>query len=310
MSAERGLGGGDLLAKADPGSGARRRLDGALAVVSFAFAESLRRRVFAVVLALTVAFLGLYALGANFAFREVERLGIAGEELVDEWTLVGSTVFGLAIFATLFLGAVLAIFLTLGIVRGDAETGLLQPLVARPLGRGTMIAARYAGAAAAAAGYVAAVYLVALLITVSLGDWSPDHPILPGLALAGAVAVIAAISVLISVFLSATAQGVAVFMVFGAGLVAGLLGQIGEALSSRSLDRIAEVMTLALPFEALYQGALYLLTSQTSGLTGELVRLGPFGGAQEIGIASIAWAVAYTACVVALAVIAFSRRDL
>ena len=38
-------------------------------------------------------------------------------------------------FATLFLGAVLAVFLTLGAVRGDAERGLLQPLLVRPLGR-------------------------------------------------------------------------------------------------------------------------------------------------------------------------------
>ena len=46
-------------------------------------------------------------------------------------------------FATLFLGAVLAVFLTIGVVRGDAETGLLQPLVVRPLGRATMLVARW-----------------------------------------------------------------------------------------------------------------------------------------------------------------------
>ena len=52
-------------------------------------------------------------------------------------------------FATLFLGAVLAVFLTLGVVRGDAESGLLQPIVVRPIGRTTMLVARFAGAAAA-----------------------------------------------------------------------------------------------------------------------------------------------------------------
>jgi len=40
-------------------------------------------------------------------------------------------IFGLAMFATLFLGAVLAVFLTLGVVRGDAESGLLQLIVVR-----------------------------------------------------------------------------------------------------------------------------------------------------------------------------------
>jgi len=297
-------------APAVAGGGRTRALDGAIAIAGFALAESLRRRVFLVVLALTVAFLALYALGAGYAFDEVERLGLVGGDLVDERTVVGSTLFGLAIFGTLFLGAVLAIFLTIGLVRGDAETGLLQPLVVRPIGRGTMLLARYAGAAGAAAAYVIAVYAAALVITVALGDWSPDHAILPALALAGAVAIIAAISVLASVFLSSTAQGIAVFMVFGAGLVAGLLGQIGEALGSQTLDRIATWMTVALPFEALYQGALYLLTAETGGLTARLVALGPFGGAQEIGAGAALWALAYAAVVVALAVAAFARRDL
>ena len=51
-------------------------------------------------------------------------------------------------FATLFLGAVLAVFLTLGVVRGDAERGLLQPLVVRPVGRTTLLVARFLAAAA------------------------------------------------------------------------------------------------------------------------------------------------------------------
>ena len=81
------------------------------------------------------------------------------------------------------------------------------------------------------------------------GDWTPGHLVLPGVALVGAVAIVAALSVLMSVFLAATAQGIAVFMVFGAGLVAGLLGQIGEALSSSRLERISEVAAVALPFD-------------------------------------------------------------
>jgi Cu-processing system permease protein len=282
----------------------------AAAIVGFALAESLRRRVVAVVFALTVAFLALYALGANFAFDEVENLGLVGPELVDEQTLTGSTLLGLAMFGTLFLGSVLAVFLTIGVVRGDAESGLLQPLVVRPLGRATLLTARYVAAAATAAIYVLGVYGVALLITLAFGDWRPDHLILPGFALAMAVSIVAAISVLASVFMSSTAQGIAVFMTFGAGLVAGLLGQIGEALDSRSLERIAEIATLALPFEALYQGGLYLLTSDTIGLTGALVELGPFGGAHEASAGAVAWSGVFTAAVIAVSLAAFARRDL
>ena len=123
------------------------RLDAVVTVARFAFAESLRRRVFAVVAVLTVVFLALYGLGSHFAFEETEGFAATAADLADERAITGSTVFGLAMFATLFLGAVLATFLTIGVVRGDAETGLLQPLVVRPLGRGAMLVARYAGAA-------------------------------------------------------------------------------------------------------------------------------------------------------------------
>ena len=61
--------------------------------------------------------------------------------------LTGSTLLGLAMFTTLFLGCVLAVFLTLGAVRGDAERGLLQPLVVRPLGRTSLLGGRFAAAA-------------------------------------------------------------------------------------------------------------------------------------------------------------------
>lgn len=286
------------------------RLSAARTIIGYAFAESLRKRVFAVVIALTVAFLVLYALGAHFAFSEVEDLGLAGDALLDEQALTGGTIFGLAMFAVLFLGSVLAIFLTNGIVRGDAESGLLQPMVVRPLGRGTMLVARYLGAVAATTAYVLAVYAATVLATQITGGWTPGHIVLPGLALAAGVAIVAALSVLVSVFLAATAQGIAVFMLFGGGLVAGLLGQIGDALSSRSLVRISDVAEVLLPFEALYQAGLYLITTDASGFTRAIIELGPFGGADAAGPGLVLFSAVYTGVVISLAVAAFARRDL
>ena len=61
-------------------------------------------------------------------------------------------------FGTLFLGAVLAVFLTISVVRGDAERGLLQPLVVRPVGREALLAGRFLAAAGSASFYTAAVF--------------------------------------------------------------------------------------------------------------------------------------------------------
>ena len=69
-------------------------------------------------------------------------------------------------FVTLFLGVVLAVFLTLDAVRGDAERGLLQPLVVRPVGRTTLLAGRLLAASTVCASYVVIVFLLAVV----------DHP--------------------------------------------------------------------------------------------------------------------------------------
>src|SRR5688572_25070970 len=86
--------------------------------------EAVRRRVFMIVALLTVAYLVLYGLGVWQAFEEVEEsIGPGGFAGVEPEVVAGATLLGLNMFGTLFLGTILAVFLTLGAVRGDAERG-------------------------------------------------------------------------------------------------------------------------------------------------------------------------------------------
>jgi len=281
-----------------------------LTIAAYGLREALRRKVFAVVLLLTAGFLALFWLANHFLFENIANISPPVGSGIDARAFAGATIFGLAMFGTLFLGVVLAIFLTLGVVRGDTERGLLQPLIVRPVGRVTLLFARWLGAVAVCAPYVGAVYLGTMLITGLTGHWWPDHVIIPGVELAAGVAVVAALSLLGSVFLTSTANGIAVFMLFGAGLVAGLVGTIGHTLSSHQLERGAKIAAWLLPFEALYQDGLRELTSETTGLTGFLLDLGPFGGGYTGGTTLRLWAVAYLLIVGALAAIGFTRRDL
>jgi hypothetical protein len=73
---------------------------------------------------------------------------------------------------------------------------------------------------------------------------------------------------------------------------------------------ISRVASWLLPFEALYQAGLHALVSDTVGLTGVVLQLGPFGGAQGANATIAPWTLGYLAIVLALAALAFSRRDL
>ncbi len=277
-------------------------------VAGYALREALRRKVLIVVVVLTAAFLGLYGWGTAETFDAIEQT--TDTPLVREQTVAGATLLGLAMFVTLFLGTVLAVFLTLNAVRGDAERGLLQPLVVRPLGRTSFLLGRFVAAAAVCGAYVLFVYGVAVALTATLGDFTPDDVLGPGVALAAAVVIVVAVALLGSTVLSATANGIAVFMVFGAGLAAGLMGQIGEALNSSTLEDIASIAAWVLPFEAMYQQALFLLTDSTQNFERVIVQLGPFGGARDGGALLWPWAAAYLVMVAAATTWRFRRMDL
>jgi ABC-type transport system involved in multi-copper enzyme maturation permease subunit len=286
-------------------------MTGDVAVIAgYALRESLRRKVFLIVLLLSVAFLVLYGIGVWRAFSDTTGF-VAPDQLgLDPTVVTGATVLGLAMFATLFLGTVLAIFLTLGVVRGDAERGLLQPLVVRPVGRSTLLLSRFLAAAGVCAAYVALLFTIETLTVGLIGGWWPDHAVAAGAELAFAVVIVVAISLLGSIFLTATANGIAVFMVFGGGLIAGLLAQIGRAIGSDTLQSIGRWASYVLPFEALYRSALHLLTSGTTGFERFALELGPFGGSSGGGVGVVLWAAAYLVLVGAAGLAAFARRDL
>src|SRR5207244_907553 len=98
---------------------------------------------------------------------------------------------------------------------------------------------RFGAAAVVSAAYALVVYAGAVIATGIVGGWWPDHILAPGIGVAGGVVVIAALATAGSVLFTSTANGITVFMLYGAGLTAGLLGQIGDAIGSHKLEHIA-----------------------------------------------------------------------
>src|SRR4029078_11296452 len=113
-----------------------------------------------------------------------------------------------------------------------------------------------------------------------------------------------------SVFFAPIANGIGTLMVFGAGLIAGLLGEIGHAIHSQKLEHIARIAWWVFPFDALYEDALHRLTVDTTGFAQFVLELWPFGGLHRAGTPLLVWAAAFLVLVLGAAVAAFSLRDL
>ena len=276
-----------------------------LTIARLALQEALRRRVLLVVGVLTVLSGTLYVVGCISLKHHLDSTLIANGVIRP---IVPATLLGLASFATLFLGSVLAVFLTAGAVRGDVDRGLVQPLVVRPVGRTSYLAGRGLAAAVVSGGYVATISLLSTGVTRVLFSelppraWSAIPPLVAG------VCVVTVLTLLMSCVLSTVATGISVLMAYGAGLVAGLLGEIGRAFHATTVTRIADGVSYALPFEALYRDALARLSP--GGLVGQLVQLGPLGGARAGGTGLWVFVAAYVVMLGLVASWKFGRTDL
>jgi|GEM_PF-999669 len=276
-----------------------------------ALREARRRRVLRIVVGLTALCGGLYCWGAVEVFDHVDQEAVGVPVgLLDARAVAGSTMLGLAIFGALFLGVVLATFLSAAAVRGDAERGLLQPLLVRPLGRGQYLIGRFLAAAITSMLFVLATYAAAVVAIGLIGDWWPAEPLAIGLRLALAVATVAALALAGSTLMTATANGIFVLMIYGAGLVGGMMGSIGEAVGSQRLTDISDTASWVLPFQALYRDALLRLVGDMTGGTAAFVRLGPLGNSHDGGPTLLPWSLVFIVVVLVVATVRLRRLDL
>jgi Cu-processing system permease protein len=278
-----------------------------LVIARLALQEAVRRRVLAVVAVLTLASGALYVVGCVSLQHHLVQVSDFSQNGKLE-PIVPATLLGLAAFGTLFLGSVLAVFLTAGAVRGDVDRGLVQPLVVRPVGRGIYLAGRALAAITVSAGYVLFVSVLATITTrvvftnLPPRAWTVIPPLVAG------VCIVTMLTLLVSCLLSTVATGISVLMAYGAGLIAGLLGEIAHTFHATTLDHISTGVSYLLPFEAMYRDALARLSPE--GPLGQLVQLGPLGGARGGGIGLWLYVVLYVAACGALARWVFARSDL
>lgn len=275
-----------------------------LVIARLALQEAVRRRVLTVVGILTLLSGGLYLVGLISLKHHVG--GFFETEAIKP--IVPATLLGLASFSTLFLGSVLSVFLTASAVRGDVDRGLVQPLVVRPVGRNAYLGGRALAAAVVSCSYVLIVSLFATILTRIMFDNLPPSAwqVIPRLVVG--VLVVTSLTLLVSCMLSTVATGISVLMAYGAGLIAGILGEIGKQLGATTLARIAEVVSWVLPFEGMYRDALQKLSP--AGPLGQLVQLGPLGGADSGGIGLWLFTAAYIVGCGLLASWRFGRADL
>jgi Cu-processing system permease protein len=275
-------------------------------IVRATLREAASRRLLLAVAVLTVVFVAIFATGFAFA-----RGPIAGSDPV-EGALAATILTVLGLYVASFLAAFLALFLSAGSVSSEIDSGQLHAILARPLPRWSWLLQRWFGLAIVVLGYTLLLGVSLLVVARWAAGYQAVRPAI-GLGLMALQALtLLTLGVLGSTRLSTLANGAVVFFAFGLAWLAGLVEFVGEMISNPAMQRVGVVTSLLVPSDALWRGASAALSSPAflaaAGTAGEQGL--PFTGVNLPSAALLTWSLLYVPVLLALAVRAFTRRDL
>ncbi|GAA5534912.1 ABC transporter permease [Deinococcus metallilatus] len=287
----------------------------ALLIAELSLREAVRKRLVVVLLLLTAAFLGFYLYGVLRLEQTLDQraldAGLDGRSVTGAANLpvMYAAMFGM--YLVFFLGSLMAVLSTVGAVSGDVESGVMQSVIARPISRAQLVLGRWLGFTVVNVLYVALVSAALLGGIFLITGFLPPAPVPAAALILLAITLITALTVLGSTLFTTLANGIGVFVLYGAGFAGGILATIGTFADSPTLTTLGRVANTLMPTNALWLGASYHLQPDVLRQLGEMTRgANPFFASTPVAPGLVVWAAVYALVAVLVAMWQFSRRDL
>lgn len=231
-----------------------------LVIARFTLQEAVSRRLILAGAVLSLAFLGLFALGFGLIYQNDSSLSGPLSD-AQEQAAFGTILTVLGLYAIYFLAGFLALFLAVGSISGEIDSGALHAVLAHPIRRAEFIAGRWLAYAGLLSVYVALMSGLLLLIVRLISGFQVPDPYRASALLVLASVVLLTLSLLGSTLLSTLANGVVVFTLFGLAWLAGIIEFIGTVLKNEVMLNVGTAVSLLIPSDAVWRGASYYVQS-------------------------------------------------
>ncbi|ASS68094.1 MULTISPECIES: ABC transporter permease subunit [unclassified Paenibacillus] len=293
-------------------------------ILRMTWKELLRKRVLLLTLLMTVLFLIAFWFIASAIGGEVRRYGLSPDDpqlLVERYSR-GMFIISLGFFFGAFVVAFLSIFSSSSVISGEAELGVMQALMPRPMPRWKWYVGRWLGYVSFGMSYALVLY-AAILVVAGMHAGVPRDMgtlITAYLLFASVVPLLVSVSMLGSGYLSAIGNGVFMTMLYGGGWLGGMIDKMAAQFASLqetvggSLSTISGLLSLAMPADGLQRTMMDRLfnvdsLAQFTGLQVDSIMM-LFGVGSAPSPAFIWYALAYTIVAFGLGMWRFQRKDL
>jgi len=281
-----------------------------LRIARLTLKEAMSRRLIPVGILVSLIYLVLFAVAYNFA-QDRGAQAITGQR---SRVLVGIGMASLTLsglYIVNLLSGFLALFLSVGAISAEVDSGTLQAVLARPLRRSQFLLGRWLAYALMITVYVSVMASLVLVIASLLGNYvAPDPPRAIGLMVLAALFLLT-LSLLGSTFLSTMTNGAVCFTLFALGWLSGVIEVLGDVQKNDALVSLGTTIAILVPADQLWRSASYYVQSASI-----LAASNTLGAAMPILANAppttflVLWGMLYPLALLGSAVYVFAQRDL
>jgi len=281
-----------------------------IAVAVLTVQELIRRRFVVAAIAVTLLLAALTAWGFEHLIHMHARNGRLPGRV--EILTVSAILLILIAYMFSFVLAVVGVFIAAPSVANDVESGVLLPVLTRPLTRSALISGKILALACVVCAYAAFAGAVEFAIVHAISGYLPPHPVQAVAYLCLLAIVMLVLTFALSTRLSAIASSVVAIVLFGLAWIAGIAGSLGAFYGNDAVRDAGIVSQLLLPTDAMWREAVFRLEPAAAfALTATSHTWpGPFFVLSPPPLATVVWTIAWIAAVYAIALRSFALRDL
>ncbi|WP_068775994.1 ABC transporter permease subunit [Paenibacillus sp. FJAT-26967] len=288
-------------------------------IAAMTWKEMLRKRVLLLTLLMTVVFLLGFWFIADTISMDLNVNETSGEKIIERFER-GVFILILGFFFGSFVLAFLAIFSSFSVISGEAELGVMQALMPRPVPRWKWYTGRWLGYVSLGILYAFILFAAILLIT----DYHATVPrqavvlLQSFLLFSSVVPLLISISMLGSGIFSAIGNGVLMTMLYGGGWLGGMIEKVGDIMHlavpvKKTLSNLSVMLSLVMPADAIQKKMVYVLFSYNEfkdNFIGNGSIFSLFIGGQVPSTAFIVYAQILTLTAFIVGMLRFNKRDL
>lgn len=270
--------------------------------------EMLRRRLFLVLLGLTILVIAF----TTWGFSQITTVGGRPMTRVEQVAVVSQLLI-LVGFMFSFTLAFSAVFAGAPSLSGDVESGVALSILARPISRAEYVIGKWLGVVATILIYAIPTTAAQIFMVNLVVGYVPPHPVEFVLFLSLEAVVILTLALALSTRLAGMVGGVVALILWGVAWIGGIVGGVGAALSNDTAMHVGTATRLILPTDGMWRGGVWALEPATviaaTRAAGAAVSSNPFFAADPPEPLYVMWTIAWIALLLGIAVWSFGRRE-